>query len=171
MLALQGAELLLFPTAIGTEPPPALPINSREHWQRTQQGHAAANLMPLIASNRYGEERSLQDPEGLFIRFYGSSFIADPFGAKVEEAGESGDAVLIHRFDLERYGGAARQLVRVPRSPAGSLRSVARPRRTLTRAARPRADPLRLSRKHLPFTDGGGRVCGGSPRPKRPTSR
>src|SRR5690349_19770580 len=102
VLALQGAELLLFPTAIGTEPPPALPVNSREHWQRTQQGHAAANLMPLIASNRYGVERSLQDPEGLYIRFYGSSFIADAFGAKVEEAGESEDAVLIHRFDLER---------------------------------------------------------------------
>jgi len=102
VMALQGAELLLFPTAIGSEPPPALPVNSRDHWQRTQQGHAAANLMPLIASNRYGRERSLQDPEGLYIDFYGSSFIADPFGAKVEEAGESGDAVLTHRFDLER---------------------------------------------------------------------
>ena len=59
-------------------------------------------MTPLIASNRYGLERSLQDPEGLFINFYGSSFIADPFGAKVEEAGEAGDAVLTHRFDLER---------------------------------------------------------------------
>ena len=89
-----GAELLLFPTAIGSEPPPALPLNSREHWQRTQQGHAAANLMPLIASNRYGLERSLQDPDGLYIRFYGSSFIADATGAKVAEAAEEGDAVL-----------------------------------------------------------------------------
>ncbi len=53
-MALMGAELLFFPTAIGSEPPPALPLNSREHWQRTQQGHAAANLTPLIASNRYG---------------------------------------------------------------------------------------------------------------------
>src|SRR5690349_352850 len=102
VMALRGAELLMYPTAIGTEPPPALPVNSREHWQRTQQGHAAANLTPLVASNRYGVERSLQDPEGLYIRFYGSSFIADAFGAKVEEAGESEDAVLIHRFDLER---------------------------------------------------------------------
>jgi N-carbamoylputrescine amidase len=99
-MALMGAELLLFPTAIGSEPPPAPPVNSREHWQRTQQGHAAANLMPLIASNRHGVERSLQDPQGLFIRFYGSSFIADPLGAKVEEAGEEADAVLVHRFDL-----------------------------------------------------------------------
>jgi N-carbamoylputrescine amidase len=100
VMALQGAELLLYPTAIGTEPPPALPVNSRDHWQRTQQGHAAANLMPLVASNRHGVERSLQDPEGLFIRFYGSSFIADPFGAKVAEAGEDADALLLATFDL-----------------------------------------------------------------------
>jgi N-carbamoylputrescine amidase len=100
-MALMGAELLLFPTAIGSEPPPAMPVNSRDHWQRTQQGHAAANLMPLIASNRYGLEKSLQDPEGLYIRFYGSSFIADPMGAKVAEAGEEGDAVLTATFDLE----------------------------------------------------------------------
>ncbi len=100
-MALLGAELLFFPTAIGSEPPPALPVNSRDHWQRTQQGHAAANLTPLIASNRYGVERSFQDPEGLYIRFYGSSFIADSTGAKVAEAGEEGDAVLTATFDLE----------------------------------------------------------------------
>jgi len=100
VMALKGAELLFFPTAIGSEPPPALPVNSREHWQRTQQGHAAANLTPLIAANRYGLERSIQDPDGLYIRFYGSSFIADATGAKVAEAGEEGDAVLSHAFDL-----------------------------------------------------------------------
>jgi len=101
VMALQGAELLLFPTAIGTEPPPALPVNSREHWQRTQQGHAAANLTPLVAANRYGLERSLQDPERLYIRFYGSSFIADATGAKLAEAPEEGDAVLTATLDLE----------------------------------------------------------------------
>jgi N-carbamoylputrescine amidase len=101
VMALMGAELFMFPTAIGTEPPPALPVNSREHWQRTQQGHAAANLTPLIAANRYGLERSLQDPQGLYIRFYGSSFIADAMGRKLAEAGEEGDAVLVQRFDLE----------------------------------------------------------------------
>jgi N-carbamoylputrescine amidase len=100
-MALLGAELFFFPTAIGTEPPPALPVNSRDHWQRTQQGHAAANLTPLIASNRYGLERSLQDPQGLYIRFYGSSFIADAMGAKLAEAPEEGDAVLKATFDLE----------------------------------------------------------------------
>jgi N-carbamoylputrescine amidase len=100
-MALAGAEILLYPTAIGTEPPPALPVNSRDHWQRTQQGHAAANLTPLVAANRYGLERSLQDPEGLYIRFYGSSFITDAMGAKVAEAREEGDAVLTATFDLE----------------------------------------------------------------------
>jgi N-carbamoylputrescine amidase len=100
-MALAGAEILLYPTAIGTEPPPALPVNSRDHWQRTQQGHAAANLMPLLAANRYGLERSLQDPGGLYIRFYGSSFITDALGAKVAEAPEEGDAVLTAAFDFE----------------------------------------------------------------------
>ncbi len=99
-MALLGAEILFYPTAIGSEPPPALPVNSRDHWQRTQQGQAAANLMPLVASNRYGTERSLQDPDGVYIRFYGSSFIADMTGAKVAEAPEEGDAVLTATFDL-----------------------------------------------------------------------
>jgi N-carbamoylputrescine amidase len=99
-MALMGAELLFYPTAIGSEPPPALPVNSRDHWQRTQQGHAAANLMPVIVSNRIGTERALQDPEGVYIRFYGSSFIADPTGAKLAEADETSEAVLTAKFDL-----------------------------------------------------------------------
>ena len=99
-MALMGAELLLYPTAIGSEPPPAVELNSREHWQRTQQGHAAANLMPLIAANRYGLERSLQDPEHLYLRFYGSSFIADSLGAKIAEAPQEGDAIIAASFDL-----------------------------------------------------------------------
>ena len=103
-LALQGAELIFFPTAIGSEPPPALPVNSRDHWQRTQQGHAAANLTPVIVSNRIGTERALQDPEGLYIRFYGSSFIADATGAKVAEADEENEAVLTAKFDLSAIG-------------------------------------------------------------------
>ena len=100
-MALMGAELLLYPTAIGSEPPPAPPLDSRLHWQRTQQGHAAANLMPLIASNRHGVERSTQHPENLWIRFYGSSFIADPTGAKVAEANRNEEAVLVAKFDRE----------------------------------------------------------------------
>jgi N-carbamoylputrescine amidase len=99
-MALMGAELLFYPTAIGSEPPPALPVNSRDHWQRTQQGHAAANLTPVIVSNRIGTERALQDPQGLHLTFYGSSFIADSTGAKIAEAGETGEAVLTAKFDL-----------------------------------------------------------------------
>ena len=99
-MAVMGAEILLFPTAIGTEPPPAPPHNSREHWQRTQQGHAAANVMPLVASNRIGLERSTQNPEGNWLRFYGSSFITDHLGAKVAEAPEDQEAVVTATFDL-----------------------------------------------------------------------
>jgi N-carbamoylputrescine amidase len=99
-MAVMGAEILLFPTAIGTEPPPSPPHNSREHWQRTQQGHAAANLIPLVASNRVGLERSTQNPDGNWLRFYGSSFIADHLGAKVAEAPEDQEAVVTATFDL-----------------------------------------------------------------------
>src|SRR5262249_61611502 len=101
VMPLLADGLFFFPPAIATEPPPALPVNSREHWQRTQQGHAAANLTPLVAANRYGLERSLQDPQQLYVRFYGSSFIADAMGGKVAEAPEEGDAVLTHNFDLD----------------------------------------------------------------------
>jgi N-carbamoylputrescine amidase len=100
VMALMGAQILLYPTAIGSEPPPAPPVDSRGHWQRTQQGHAAANLMPLVASNRIGTERSLQSPEELFIRFYGSSFIADAQGGKVAEADDHSESVLLSQFDL-----------------------------------------------------------------------
>jgi N-carbamoylputrescine amidase len=99
VMALQGAELLFYPTAIGSEPPPAPPVDSRRHWQRTQQGHAAANLTPLIASNRIGVERARQDPQ-LQIRFYGSSFIADGSGALIAEADDEHEAVVTASFDL-----------------------------------------------------------------------
>jgi N-carbamoylputrescine amidase len=102
VMALMGAELLFYPTAIGSEPPPAPPLDSRMHWQRTQQGHAAANLMPLIASNRIGVERSRQSPDSLYLRFYGSSFIADGSGDKVAEAGQDEESVITATFDLEQ---------------------------------------------------------------------
>lgn len=101
IMALKGAELLLFPTAIGSEPPPAPPVDSRRHWQRVQQGHAAANLMPLIAANRIGVERPRRNPEQSHIRFYGSSFIADQTGALLAEAGDADEAVLMARFDRQ----------------------------------------------------------------------
>jgi N-carbamoylputrescine amidase len=106
VMALMGAELLLYPTAIGSEPPPAPPVDSRAHWMRTQQGHAAANLMPLVASNRVGTERARGGPAGLQLDFYGSSFIADASGGIVAEAPRSGEAVILARFDLAELARA-----------------------------------------------------------------
>jgi N-carbamoylputrescine amidase len=94
-MAVMGAEMLLYPTAIGSEPQdPSL--DSRWHWQRTMQGHAAANVMPLVASNRVGTEQG----ESCAITFYGHSFIADHTGAVVAQAPDDGEAVLTATFDL-----------------------------------------------------------------------
>jgi N-carbamoylputrescine amidase len=94
-MALLGAEMLFYPTAIGSEPQDPT-IDSRDHWQRCMQGHAAANVMPLVASNRVGSETG----EKYTMTFYGSSFIADPTGGKVEELDRAAEGVLLHRFDL-----------------------------------------------------------------------
>ena len=94
-LVLKGAELLFFPTAIGSEP--ASEIESRDHWQRAMQGHAAANMVPVIASNRIGHEQG----ESCSLDFYGSSFIADNTGALVACASETNEEVLVHSFDLD----------------------------------------------------------------------
>ena len=96
-MALMGAEVLLYPTAIGTEPPPAPPVDSRDHWRHVMQGHAAANYVPLVSSNRIGEEKG-QVGE---MTFYGSSFIADPMGDIVAELGRSEEGVAIATFDLD----------------------------------------------------------------------
>lgn len=97
-LALMGAELIFFPTAIGTEPQDAS-IDSQPHWTRTQQGHAAANLVPVIASNRIGTEHS-KFIDGLETTFYGSSFITDELGELVQQADKTSQGVLVHSFDL-----------------------------------------------------------------------
>jgi N-carbamoylputrescine amidase len=96
-MALMGAELLFFPTAIGSEPQDPT-LDSRDHWQRTMQGHAAANLTPLIASNRTGTEPGAN---GTSLTFYGSSFIADNTGAKIAEATRSEETILTATFDLD----------------------------------------------------------------------
>jgi len=96
-MALQGAEALFYPTAIGTEPPPAPPLDSRDHWRRVMQGHAAANCMPLVASNRIGTEHG----QASEITFYGSSFIADQTGALVAELGRTEEGVILATFDLD----------------------------------------------------------------------
>ena len=95
-MALMGAEMLLYPTAIGSEPP-APGYDSQPHWETVMRGHAAANIMPLAASNRVGTE--VQD--GVDVTFYGTSFIADQTGQKVVQAGREGEEVLTARFDLD----------------------------------------------------------------------
>lgn len=94
VLALRGAECLLYPTAIGSEPEEP-GMDSRDHWRRVMQGHAGANLLPVAASNRYGFEAGLAGG----ITFYGSSFITDPWGALAAESPREGDDVRIARFD------------------------------------------------------------------------
>ncbi|RQW64971.1 N-carbamoylputrescine amidase [Vibrio viridaestus] len=97
-LALQGAELILYPTAIGSEPSQPQ-LDSQPHWQRTMQGHAAANQVPVIASNRIGSEQAqFRDLE---LTFFGSSFIADHTGEIVALADKTSQTVLVHEFDLD----------------------------------------------------------------------
>ena len=98
-MALMGAELLFYPTAIGSEPQDA-GIDSRDHWQRVMQGHAAANVVPVIASNRIGTERSAHISDWS-ITFYGSSFISDETGAMLHTADRISEQVLVQAFDLD----------------------------------------------------------------------
>ncbi|HKY94151.1 MAG TPA: N-carbamoylputrescine amidase [Kiloniellales bacterium] len=97
VMAVRGAEVLFYPTAIGSEPQDA-GIDSKDHWQRTMQGHAAANMTPLVASNRIGHEKM----DSGAINFYGSSFIADETGGKVAEASRDKEEVLTATFDLDQ---------------------------------------------------------------------
>jgi N-carbamoylputrescine amidase len=95
-MALMGAELLFYPTAIGSEPD-SPEVDSKDHWQRCMIGHAACNLIPVIASNRIGTE-TIDDST---ITFYGSSFITGPTGELLKEADRSTETVLIQEFDLD----------------------------------------------------------------------
>lgn len=94
-MALLGAEILFYPTAIGSEP--ILELDSQPHWQRCMQGHAAANIMPLVASNRIGTETD----EPTSMTFYGTSFITDATGEIVAQANRTDEAVLVAEFDLD----------------------------------------------------------------------
>ncbi len=96
IMVLKGAELLLYPTAIGSEiNKPEL--DSKDHWQTVMRGHAAANVVPVIASNRIGKEES----NGRELTFYGSSFITNHCGAFVTCADKETEAVITASFDLE----------------------------------------------------------------------
>jgi N-carbamoylputrescine amidase len=96
IMALQGAEILFYPTAIGSEP--VLPKDSKAHWQNVMCGHAGANIMPVIASNRYGEEKQ----NGSSMTFFGSSFIADEYGNVLEEMDRTSTGIRVVEFDLEK---------------------------------------------------------------------
>ena len=96
-MALQGAEILLYPTAIGSEPEAAGTPDTRHMWQRVMIGHAVANLCYLGAANRVGTETV----EGLVQSYYGSSFICDYTGEKMSEANDTEETILISELNLE----------------------------------------------------------------------
>lgn len=102
-MALQGAELLFYPTAIGSEP--ILECDSMPHWRRCMQGHAAANLMPVIAANRIGKEVVEPDTENggqkSALTFYGSSFLTDETGELKKTASRDQEEILIGEYDLD----------------------------------------------------------------------
>jgi N-carbamoylputrescine amidase len=99
-MALMGAEVLLYPTAIGSEPPNPT-YDSSSHWQNVMRGHAAANIMPLLASNRVGRETA---PDGRSDIFYGRSFICDYQGEKIEEMNRNEEGYRLASFDLDSIG-------------------------------------------------------------------
>jgi N-carbamoylputrescine amidase len=103
-LALNGADVILYPTAIGSEP--ILECDSAAHWRRVMQGHAAANIVPVVAANRFGMETvvpcSENGNQSSSLNFYGSSFIADETGEILAEAGRDGEQVITVDFDFDR---------------------------------------------------------------------
>ena len=102
-MSVQGAEILFYPTAIGSEP--ILEVDSMPHWRRCMQGHAASNLNPVFAANRIGEETVEPCPENGMqkstLNFYGSSFITDNTGALCAELPGGEEGVLVSTFDLD----------------------------------------------------------------------
>lgn len=102
-LALLGAEILFFPTAIGSEP--TLEKDSSVHWRNTMAGHAAANMMPVIASNRIGTETEEESE----MTFYGKSFIADNHGEIVVAADDKTESVITAEFDLDELASERRE--------------------------------------------------------------
>lgn len=100
-MVLQGADVLFYPTAIGSEPCDA-ELDTHKQWHRAMQGHAVSNAIPVVASNRIG----LEENDGAQQKFYGHSFIADHRGELVRSFDERAEGVLVHAFDLaeiERY--------------------------------------------------------------------
>jgi len=107
-LTVNGAEIILYPTAIGSEP--VLNTDSCGHWRRTMQGHSAANIIPVAAANRIGTESvapcEANNNQSSSLTFYGSSFITDMTGELVESADRTSETVLVHSFDLDEINTA-----------------------------------------------------------------
>lgn len=107
-LTVNGAEIILYPTAIGSEP--VLNTDSCGHWRRTMQGHSAANIIPVAAANRIGTENvtpcEANNNQTSSLTFYGSSFITDMTGELVESADRTSETVLVHSFDLDEINAA-----------------------------------------------------------------
>ena len=103
-MAVEGAEVLFYPTAIGSEP--ILDCDSMMHWRRCMQGHAACNLVPVVAANRIGVEtvKPCEENGGQSssLKFYGSSFITDNTGDIIYQAGRDEEEVIVHKFDLDK---------------------------------------------------------------------
>lgn len=95
-MALMGAEILCYPSAIGSEPSEP-GWDSQPHWETVMRGHAGANLMPLLASNRIGTESQ----DGRAVTFYGSSFVADATGQLLARGSRDREEVVLARLDLE----------------------------------------------------------------------
>jgi len=95
IMTLMGADILLYPTAIGSEP--ILPKDSKDHWQHVMMGHAAANIIPVIASNRIGLEKQ----DGSEMTFFGSSFISDEYGNLVASMDKTSSGYRLYDFDFE----------------------------------------------------------------------
>eukprot|EP00249_Psilotum_nudum_P000784 c12904_g1_i1 orf=148-1284(+) len=100
-MVLMGAEVLFYPTAIGSEPQDA-GLLSCEHWRRVMQGHAGANVVPLVASNRIGREVIETEHGPSEITFYGNSFIAGPSGELIVTADDKNETVILATFDLNK---------------------------------------------------------------------
>ena len=102
-MAVQGAEILLYPTAIGSEP--ILEVDSMPHWRRCMQGHAACNIIPVVAANRIGEEKVIpceaNGNQKSSLVFYGSSFVTDASGEIISQASRDREDIVYGESDLD----------------------------------------------------------------------
>lgn len=113
IMCLKGAELLFYPTAIGSFAVPVSELDDADvdyrHWQNTMLGHAAANMAPVIASNRIGDEEEAK--AGTAIRFWGASFISSNIGEKVAEMDGKTEGTMVATFDMDELAAYRKEVV------------------------------------------------------------